>query len=167
MGAGLAPPGGQPDSSPSPSVTRRGVHPVTLQGLPTMPFLGPAPTFSSSHTCTSLGGHGLLGQEPTFLGPRWGVAAPGCQHFTHSSPRSGAFSALVPQCHCQPQSTLSGRREGGGHSQQILRLQSKQPEERGMAPATEPSSAKKRNYQALCWPLCDKGLRAKPSLTRS
>lgn len=55
----------------------------------------------------------------------------------------------------------------GGHSQQILRLQSKQPEERGTAPATEPSSAKKRNYQALCWPLCDKGLRAKPSLTRS
>ncbi|XDA81417.1 hypothetical protein R6Z07F_011348 [Ovis aries] len=34
-----------------------------------MPFLGPAPTFSSSHTYTSLGGHGLLGQEPAFLGP--------------------------------------------------------------------------------------------------
>lgn len=61
---------------------------MTLQGLPTMPFLGPAPTFSSGHTCTSLGGHGLLGQEPAFLGPRWGVAA----NISHIPPQGQAPS---------------------------------------------------------------------------
>lgn len=69
---------------------------------------------------------------PRAAGPGTRIPGPqvggGCQHFTHSSPRSGAFSALVLQCHCQPQSTQSGRGKGG-HSQQILRSHSKQPGE--------------------------------------
>lgn len=68
-----------------------------------------------------------MGLKPTFLGPRWGVAAPSCRHFPHSSPRSGAFPALVLRCHCRPQSTPKGR-AGGGHSQLILRLQTPQGE---------------------------------------
>ena len=43
---------------------------------------------SSGHTCTSLGGHGLLGQEPAFLGPRWGVAA----NISHIPPQGQAPS---------------------------------------------------------------------------
>lgn len=81
--------------SSSPSVTLEGFHQVTLRGLPTVSFQDPAPPFSSNHVCIPPLGAQAVGQEPAFLGPRWGVAAPSCRHFQHSSPRSGAFPALA------------------------------------------------------------------------
>ena len=45
---------------------------MTLQGLPTMSLLGPAPPISFNHTHTSLGGHGLWARSPHSWAPGGG-----------------------------------------------------------------------------------------------
>lgn len=45
---------------------------MTLQSLPTMSLLGPAPPHFFQPHAHLPWGPWALGQEPTFLGPRWG-----------------------------------------------------------------------------------------------
>lgn len=64
---------------------------MTLQGLPTMSLLGPAPPISSNHMHTSLGGHGLWARSPH----SWAPGGGGCS-------RLQTFPTFLPKVRCLP-----------------------------------------------------------------